>query len=159
VIESAAPPSIESVYEVLRDQRSISDAREFVELAAREAAPSCREAVAMAVQEFAENLAKYGNWKGPAGTIALQVTADRIRIRVVNVACAPEDGERVRRMIDEINASPSVRDLYCVRHRVLFDNPTLPRVRLGLLRIAFEGGFRLSYVYEHPMLEIIAERP
>ncbi len=149
----------ERICEVVRRQSSIAEARRLAEQLVAQSDPVCREVVAMAVQEFAENLAKYGTSEGAAGTITLRKEGRRVTIRVQNGACSPEDGERVTRMIAEINAAPSLRELYRLRQRELFDDPTLPRVRLGLLRVAFEGGFRLSCSYEHPLLEIVAERP
>jgi hypothetical protein len=55
-------------------------------------------------------------------------------------------------------AEGSAGDLYRARLRELFENPSLPKAQLGLLRVAFEGGFRLSYSFAPPQLEIVAER-
>lgn len=155
---AAAERPGEKICEVTRHQKSVTNARLFAWQALAESDPACREAAAMAVQEFAENLSKYGASDGTAGTIALLPKANGVRIRVNNFACARRDGERVKELISEINAAPDIRELYCLRQRELFENPSLPRVRLGLLRVAFEGGFRLSCSYEHPLLEIVAER-
>jgi hypothetical protein len=148
----------ERTCEVTRQQKSVTNARLFAWQALAESDPACREAAAMAVQEFAENLSKYGTSDGTAGTIALLPRSNGVRIRVNNFACSREDGQRVKELIADINAAPDIGELYCRRQRELFENPSLSRVRLGLLRVAFEGGFRLSCSYEHPLLEIVAER-
>jgi hypothetical protein len=70
-----------------------------------------------------------------------------------------EDGERVLAGVKRIAAAPNVMDLYRSRLQELFEQPALKRAQLGLLRIAFEGGFQLSCSYEYPTLEVIAERP
>lgn len=151
--------TVERLLEVESRQKSIEEVRLFAERAAADRDPACREAVVLAVQELAENLAKYGGSEETPGRIVLLLSDDRVRIRIVNAACSRDDGERAQGMIAEINASSNVRELYRLRQRELFENPELPRVRLGLLRVAFEGGFRLSCSYEPPRLEILAERP
>jgi hypothetical protein len=150
----------ERTYEVAREPKSIEGARRFAEQALGNSDSACREAVAMAVLEFAENLAKYGAPdEDAAGTIAISVRDAGVRIRVSNVSGSREDAERVMEMVQEIGSAPNLRELYRIRHQELFLDPSLPHVRLGLLRVAFEGGFRLSSTYVSPVLEIIAERP
>jgi hypothetical protein len=143
------------------EQRSVDDAMRFAELALTYCERACREAVAMAVSEFAENLVKYGALDPfrSAGTISLRMDGHQVRIRVSNNVQSHEDAETVLRMIAKISASANPMDLYRARLRELFENPGLPRAQLGLLRIAFEGGFRLSCSYVFPVLEIVAERP
>jgi hypothetical protein len=150
---------LERTYEVAREQTAIEGARRFAAAALERADPACREAVQMAVLEFAENLVKYGvSDEGPAGTIAICVKDAGVRIRVTNVPSSREDAKHVIETIEEIESAPNVRDLYLLRQRELFGHPNLPRVRLGLLRVAFEGGFRLSCSYVPPVLEVTAER-
>ncbi len=149
---------VERTCEVERQPKSIEEARRFAERCLGNSDSQCREAVTMAVQEFAENLAKYGSSGASAGTISLCVRPDRVRIRVNNLTCSRADAEQVEETIAEIAAAPCVRELYRRRQRELLERPNLPRARLGLLRVAFEGGFRLSCVYVHPALEIVAER-
>lgn len=151
-------PSEERVYRVAGEQQSIDGARRFAEQALGASDSACREAVAMAVVEFAENLAKYGTSE-QEGTIAIHVGDTGVRIRVKNIARSREDAERVMEIVKEIGSAPNVRELYRIRQQELFLDPSLPRVRLGLLRVAFEGGFRLSCSYVPPALEITAERP
>ncbi len=149
--------ALEWTCEVTKRQESIEEARRFAEQRLGNCNPRCREAVAMAVQELAENLAKYAPL-GAAGTIVLHVEGDVVTVRAINHACSRADGAQVEATIAEIAAAPSVRDLYRRRQQQLIESPSLLRTRLGLVRIAYEGGFRLSCVYSHPELEIAAER-
>lgn len=145
---------------VLREDRSIAEARRFAELAIPYCDAACREATAMAVGEFAENLVKYSAQSAEpnAGTIAIRLEGDQVRIRAKNAVMSHEDAQCVVDTIAKIRASSNVSELYRDRLKELFRNPALPRAQLGLLRVAFEGGFRLSCTYAAPSLEIAAER-
>jgi hypothetical protein len=143
-----------------RDE-SVGEALRFAELATSFCTPECREAVALAVCELGENLIKYGepNASAHAGTIGVSVEGARVVVRATNRVSSSEDAERVAELVAELGRSTaSVHDLYRARLRDLFSNPDEPRTQLGLLRMAFEGGFRLSCRFEAPELHIIAER-
>jgi hypothetical protein len=144
-----------------RGQATVVDAVKFAELATSYCDERAREAAAMAVAELAENVVKYGvpGDRKSAASIAIGVERKTVRIRVKNATKSPTDAASVMAMVAKISTSPSVSDLYRERLRELFQNPKLPRAQLGLIRIAFEGGFRLSCNYEAPVLEIVAERP
>jgi hypothetical protein len=160
-LTTPAEQACERACSVFRENRSIEDAQRFAELAVGSCHPACREATAMAVGELAENLVKYGaqDAEATAGTIAIRVERDQVRIRAQSAVMYHEDAQCVVDMIAKIGASPNVSELYHARLRELFENPSLQRAQLGLLRVAFEGGFRLSCTYVAPSLEIAAERP
>ncbi|HEV8244769.1 MAG TPA: DUF6272 family protein [Polyangiaceae bacterium] len=143
-----------------REQNAVNDARRFAELAVSYCNAEAKQAIAMAVSEFAENLLKYGSSEGDAGAgvIGIGVEHNTIRVRATNDVVSSEDARRVQDVVQKISASPNVKDLYRSRLRELFENPTLPRAQLGLLRVAFEGGFKLSCAFEASRLEIVAER-
>jgi hypothetical protein len=116
----------------------------------------CREAVSMAVSELCENLVKYV--EGPApGTLSVEDNQGMIRLRVVNPNCSSSDARLVRETVERLRTNDA-RSLYRERLGELFANPKLPRAGLGLLRVAFEGKFRLAANYRAPVLEIVAER-
>jgi hypothetical protein len=117
----------------------------------------CREATTLVVSELAENMVKYGPPKEP-GAIAIGVEEELVRVRATNVVESETDARQVVGTVSRIAAAAQVRDLYRDRLRELFDNPGLPRAQLGLLRVAFEGGFQLSCNFKAPVLEIVAER-
>jgi hypothetical protein len=143
-----------------RDRSGIDDAMRFAELALTYCDPACREAAVLAVAELAENVVKYGAHNHAAGapTLAIGLQGKVVRIRVKNPVNSGTDARSVVDAVSRIASSPDVRDLYRTRLAQLFANPTLPRAQLGLLRIAFEGRFRLSCDYHDPFLELVAER-
>jgi hypothetical protein len=145
---------------VRREQRAVDEAKRFAELALSYCNANCRQAATMAVSEFAENLVKYSaaDSSTGAGTIGIGVVDDKLRVRAVNAVCSAADARRVQETVARISSS-NVKELYRTRLAELFKNPGLARAQLGLLRVAFEGGFRLSCVFEPPRLMIVAERP
>jgi hypothetical protein len=144
-----------------RDQGAVGQATRFAELAVTSHDDACREATTMAVAELAENIVKYSaaEHQRRAGEIAIECDARCVRIRATtDVVSSADDAHRAIETVAQIAGAPSVADLYRRRLRVLFNDPNLPRAQLGLLRIAFEGGFRLSCSHEGRRLEIVAER-
>ena len=143
-----------------RDNAAIDDALRFADLATTYCDPACREAVVLAVAELAENVVKYGahNHNAGASTLAIGLQGRAVRIRVKNPVNSGTDARRVVEAVSRIASSSNVRDLYRTRLAELFADPSLPRAQLGLLRIAFEGRFRLSCDYHDPFLELVAER-
>jgi hypothetical protein len=144
-------------FSVRKNPRGVND---IVALAAAVVAhqpTECREAVSMAVTELCENLVKYVEGAA-AGTLSVEDDRGTIRLRVVNPNCSSTDARLVRETVERLRTSDP-RELYRARLNELFANPNLPRARLGLLRVAFEGKFRLAVNYRAPVLEIVAERP
>ena len=152
--------SAERTLRVRREQKTLNEVKHFGELAVSYCDSDSRQAAVMAVVELAENVLKYGtpDASNASGTIGIAVNDKTVRVRATNVVGSQKDAERVVGVVSEISKAPSVTELYRSRLRELFDNPKLERAQLGLLRIAFEGAFRLSCTYSHPVLEIVAER-
>ena len=142
-----------------RREAAVEDARRFAELAVTYCTPECREAVTLAVCELGENLIKYSGSADElnVGTIGVSIEAGQVRVRAVNRVTSPEDAQRVTEIVQKITVS-DIKELYRERLQELFANPSLPRAQLGLLRMAFEGGFRLTCSYERSELQIVAER-
>src|SRR5262249_49711317 len=146
--------TLERTWKLRRERNAVNEARRFAELAVTYCDDESKQAIAMAVSEFAENLLKYSATTGDpnAGTIAIGVEQDVVRVRATNTVVSHEDALRVQDAVKKIASSPNVMDLYRGRLRELFENPNLPRAQLGLLRVAFEGGFKLSCAFEAPHL-------
>ena len=145
--------------QVLRDPGAIEEAGRFASLAVGDCEDECRLATVLVVSELAENMVKYSA-PAPdrgAGTIAIDVEADLVRVRATNVVGSDDDGRHVVDAVSRLSAADA-RELYRNRMRELFGDPGLPRARLGLIRVAFEGGFSLSCSYRASVLEIVAER-
>jgi hypothetical protein len=157
----ASPGSTaERTCKVLRQPRGVEEARRFAELAVTYCDVACREATAMVVTELAENMIKYGGTHAGvfAGTISIVTSNGIIRITAGNEVASASDASSVKEAIGKISQADDVMTLYRSRLAELFTNPGLARAQLGLLRAAFEGGFRLSCSYEPPSLVIVAER-
>jgi hypothetical protein len=145
---------------VLRQPQGIDEARRFAELAVTYCDSACREAAAMVVTELAENIVKYGT-RGQgvfAGTISIALDGGSLRVTATNDVASAQEAQTVKEVIAHISAAPDVKALYRARLEELFRNPGLARAQLGLLRAAYEGGFRLSCAYSPPKLVVVAER-
>jgi hypothetical protein len=150
----------ERTCKVMPEHRGIEEVRRFAELAVSYCDAECREATAMVATELAENIVKYGT-KGASpfvGTVSIAAKADMVRITARNEVASARDALSVKQAIGQISATNDVMALYRSRLAKLFASPSLPRAQLGLLRAAFEGGFRLSCSYDPPTLSIVAER-
>ncbi|HSU38870.1 MAG TPA: DUF6272 family protein [Polyangiaceae bacterium] len=150
----------ERTLKLARQSTALEDAQRFAEHALSYCTPECREAVTLAVCELGENLLKYaGGDELEAGTIGVSVEDDTVRVRATNRVSSEADARRVRELVSRIESSGgAVRELYRARLQELFEHPELPRAELGLLRMAFEGGFHLTCSYERCELQIVAER-
>jgi hypothetical protein len=118
-----------------------------------------REAAVMAASELAENSVKYGEpiQSEDCAYISYSVRPTAIVIRTMNGVTTPKRVEQVASCIDAINASDDPGALYAQRLTEMLASPS-DDSRLGLLRIAYEGSFRLAYSYEPPVLTVTATR-
>jgi hypothetical protein len=152
----------ERTLKLVRWQQASAEAMRFAELAVSTCDRPCREAIILAASELAENLVKYGvpSQDPRASTITVGVHGNVARIRATNAVSSPADARSVIDIVARISApSSNPKELYRERLQELFSTPGAPRAQLGLLRLAFEGGFRLSASFQMPILEITAERP
>jgi hypothetical protein len=146
-------------FSVTRDPRSIDEVRRFAELAIVECDEHVREATAVVAVELAENMMKYGapGSEPTVGSIAIACRQGVVRVVATNQIGAPDDVSVLARTIARL-ADENAAALYRSQLGQLMSAPQSARAQLGLLRCAFEGGFRLSYVIDPPALRIIAER-
>lgn len=105
-----------------------------------------RECAAMAASELAENALKYGIAvvDAPVARLDVRVTNQEIVIEVRNGIKEPEQAERVSAIVDRLESGASPEELYVQRLLDLLREPSMDESRLGLLRIAHEGEFRLE---------------
>lgn len=101
-----------------------------------------RNAATMAALELAENVLKHGA-EGGSGLVTMTVENGEVVIstqnRVKSVKAAAAVSERIRRI-----AEKDARELYITRMLEIMQGPMAHESGLGLLRIAYEGSFRLS---------------
>jgi hypothetical protein len=158
--EPRSARTVERSLKLLHSGKAVEEAKRLAELAVTCCDTQCRQAASMAAWELAENLLKYGaaDPTKSAGTIAISVDNNLVRVRTTNTVNSPSDARRVQETVSRISMSASAKDLYRERLVELFGDPSQQRAQLGLLRIAFEGSFKLSCSFEPPLLEIVAER-
>ncbi len=137
----------------------IRDARALVVEALADASADLRDATGMAISELLENAMKYGeSVPGMAGaSYTLAVSDDVIRIEVKNGVGATETLDQLRARIDAMAAAEDKEALYVERLQEILENPAVGG-RLGLFRIACEGGFDLACTFEAPVVTVIATR-
>ena len=108
-----------------------------------------RDAAQMVASELVENAVKYGltvNSESDVGIeFLLQVNDYEIIIKVTNCVESEHDLVNVKRHIDAVNATEDPQQLYIQRLSELMENEGKGISQLGLFRIAYEGGFSLSY--------------
>lgn len=143
-----------------RERKAVDEAIRFAQLATTYCDKASREATVLAVAELTENVLKYAASEqgSHAGTITIGVDGQLVRIRARNVISSRKDADSLMSVVSKIASAANVRQLYRDRLRQLFEKPSIRRAQLGLLRVAFEGGFRLSASYQADVIEIVAER-
>jgi hypothetical protein len=157
---SSRGAAIERSWRLKRDSETLYVVKRHLEEHRDFCHPQCREAAIMATWELAENVVKYGlaDDDGTAGTVGIAVSRRTMLIRTGNVAQWLGGSHEAISTITRVSAAANVGELYRQRlHELFGDNPGV-RTRLGLFRVAHEGGFQLSYRYDAPFLEITAER-
>jgi len=118
------------------------------------------EATMMCVTELIENAIKYGVEDPSSGNINFDLHADEncIEIRVRNGIRNEDDISSLVYHIEKIKNSDNPARLYTERLMELMENPKPGVSQLGLYRIAYEGEFKIDYVYEKNILTISAIR-
>lgn len=115
-----------------------------------------RNAATMAALELAENVLKHGA-EGGAGLVTMTVEKGEVVIstqnRVRSSKAAAAVSERIRRITEK-----DARELYITRMLEIMQGPNAPESGLGLLRIAYEGSFRLSCEVTGDRVHIQARR-
>ncbi len=119
------------------------------------------DASVMAASELLENAIKYGCPGDKKTGIEFTIIADdhQIRITVSNRIRTVQDYEELKRHIDKISLSDNPDTLFVERLWTLMDvreEDNFAKTRLGLIRIANEGGFELTCKLENNFLTITA---
>lgn len=115
--------------------------------------------VKMVAGELLENSVKYYMKHGKRRAIKFCLYRDdNITISITGQWVMKEDIDIVKGHIDRINNSLSPSNLFLERLQEILDNRIKGESRLGLLRVASEGGFSLGYKIKNGKLTIIAEK-
>jgi len=137
----------------------IEKVRETVNDVLRAHPEELRQDAVMVASELAENLVKYGQAMGgeDSGRIAIETNDGFVSITSENGA-TPEGAQKVQELVNAMTAAENVQMLYLERLTQMADIPGDSASELGLLRIAFEGGFSLTCEYAAPRLRLTAKR-
>lgn len=137
----------------------ISSVRNMVESGLADRDADLREEVVMVASELAENVVKYGEpvEEAQSGSLQLVIENDFVRVISTNGVRSAERASHLAKALQSIRERDP-RALYLERMQELMANPGQAESQLGLLRIAFEGQFKLTHAYEASVLTITAER-
>jgi len=118
------------------------------------------DACKMTASELIENAVKYGNpiEKNAGIQFELALHGSHVRILVSNKIRLMDDFNTFISIVHTIQDSENTKDLYINRLKTLMEDPKIINSRLGLFRIAYEGGFNLDYTCEAQVLSVIATR-
>ena len=153
-------PAREKSWRLTREWKALDDVKRYLDQQRGFCHASCREASIMASWELAENVVKYGlaGADGIAGTVTIGLWPNKTVIRTENMAQWAGGSHEVVSTIMRLSSATNVRELYIQRLQQLVTGEGVAHTRLGLLRVAYEGGFRLSYRHDAPRLQVAAER-
>jgi hypothetical protein len=115
-----------------------------------------RNAATMTALELAENVLKHGASAG-SGLVSMREEGGEIVISTQNRVRSAQTAQTVRKRIEQI-AEKGARELYVARMLEIMERPNASESGLGLLRIAYEGSFRLSCEVLGDRLHIQARR-
>lgn len=115
-----------------------------------------RSAAGMAALELAENVLKHGDDTG-CGLVTLSLQDGEVVISTQNRVDSPQEARAVRDRIERIRTQ-GARELYVARMVQMMEEPNAAGSGLGLLRIAYEGSFRLTCELLGNQLRISARR-
>ncbi len=119
-------------------------------------------ALSMITGELLENAIKHGHWAQGGGRFRLRVWGDRTMgsVTVENPVSSLDKAQTVVALVTELNSYPTAADAYQAR---LIECAAAPRggdrSGLGLARILYEGGCRLTCDVEGDVLRVTAQLP
>lgn len=138
---------------------SVRMAREMVSTELVDVPRDLHDSMVVSVGELVENAVKYGESLPTATKLGLQLSVHptSIVLQVSNGLTNTTQRERLEQRIDEIARAPDPEQLYINRlHELPFASES--GSKLGLYRVAFEGGCQLSTHFQDQVITVIATR-
>lgn len=116
------------------------------------------DALAMTTGELLENAVKYGDWGAGDGVFRLSISGTRSAATVVvaNPVADQAHVDEVRAALDFLATHDDAGAAYRARLVDVARGPRGAGGGLGLLRVAYEGGARLSVAHEGRNLSVCA---
>jgi hypothetical protein len=124
--------------------------------------PKLSQTLAMVASELIENAVKYGAWSRSraAGVVVQQretPAGEVFDIEVTNPVQSGDDFRAVQDTLAWIASFPSPREAYVSRIRQLAEDVEIAESRLGLVRVAYEGGCQVrAELLDGDMLRVTA---
>jgi hypothetical protein len=121
---------------------------------------SVRDAAIMVASELTENIVKYGaplNGES-VGFVSFDIQDKQFTIASHNAVAHDKNLEAVKALLGKIAESDDPRELSLARLRELIEGKVEGPSRLGLLRVATDGGCDINHSYTNAVLTIVAER-
>lgn len=117
------------------------------------------DSIKMVAGELLENSVKYYMKKGIKKSIEFHFSdKDGVIISIHNQLIEPDDARIVTKLIDRINSSINPYTLFIDRLQEILDNRIKGESRLGLLRVASDGGYILGYKQHGDRFNIYAKK-
>lgn len=121
--------------------------------------PETLEAIRMAAGELSENVIKYGEEADDgSGRITFTRTADDVEIRTTNRLTDPAQTADLFERLRKIGETEDLQDQFIERMSEIMHEPDQHSTALGLLRVGYEGAFKLSGTYANAIVTIVAIR-
>jgi anti-sigma regulatory factor (Ser/Thr protein kinase) len=138
---------------------NVREIRERVGSALHGCPAQLRSAAIMTSSELVENAIKYGERVPAAQTVTfvLEVTPERLCIRVVNGSTNSVGVAELQRRVQELRCADDKQALYLARLEELLADAD-ESGRLGIYRVGFEGGFDLQLDYTNNVVTVTATR-
>lgn len=125
-----------------------------------DASREVREATMMVATELIENAVKYGASQPDGKSIEFDLTIvnESIMMSTKNGVREDAHAQVVMEHVNRISESNNPAELYTQRLMELLESDKAGESQLGLYRIAYEGQFNLSCVYDKGILQINAKK-
>lgn len=117
------------------------------------------DAIRMATGELAENVVKFGEQVGGVtGQVTISRTAEEVEIRTANRVTDTNRAHAFSERLRKIEENGDLQTQFADRIAAIVDGPEDQSTALGLLRIAYEGLFKLSCTYADRTMTVVAAR-
>jgi len=121
--------------------------------------PNTLDAIRMAAGELAENVIKFGEHvDGVTGHVVISRSDDGVEIRTASRLSDQRKAQELSDRLQRIGESGSLEDQFVGRITEIMNQPEQQATALGLLRIAYEGSFRISCSYANATMTVVAAR-
>jgi len=121
--------------------------------------PDTLDAIRMAAGELSENVVKFADRSdGVSGKVVISRTERTVEIRTANALRDPERATALLERLRSIEEGGDLEAQFVGRITEIIDKPDQQSTALGLIRVAYEGLFKLSCTYADATMTVVAAR-